>query len=154
MRVSTLPRDRACRRWPPGSSRKPKQVENHRPTSIWDRRRLMRELHNGRLLERVNYSRIFPWVTQEMEILPGDTVLVYTSLQGILYNSNLLPKDKAPKTYEDLVDPKLSRSWEGKMAIPPYSSWLVELSLLWGEKKSTRLSTQAITFKRRSSALW
>jgi ABC-type Fe3+ transport system substrate-binding protein len=93
------------------------------------------ELHNDRLLERVNYSRIFPWVTKEMEILPGDTVLVYTSLQGILYNSNLLPKDKAPKTYEDLVDPKLSRSWEGKMAIPPYSSWLVELSLLWGEKK-------------------
>ena len=90
------------------------------------------ELHNDRLLERVNYSRIFPWVTKEMEILPGDTVLVYTSLQGILYNSNLLPKDKAPKTYEDLVDPKLSRSWEGKMAIPPYSSWLVELSLLWG----------------------
>jgi len=93
------------------------------------------ELHNGRLLERVNYSRIFPWVTKEMEILPGDTVLVYTSLQGILYNSNLLPRDKAPKTYEDLVDPRLSRSWEGKMAIPPYSSWLVELSLLWGEKK-------------------
>jgi iron(III) transport system substrate-binding protein len=70
-----------------------------------------------------------------MEILPEETVLVYTSLQGILYNSNLLPKDKAPKTYEDLVDPKLSRNWDGKMAIPPYSSWLVELSLFWGEKK-------------------
>jgi len=93
------------------------------------------ELHNDRLLERVNYSRIFPWVTKEMEILPEETVLVYTSLQGILYNSNLLTKDKAPKTYEDLVDPKLSRSWEGKLAIPPYSSWLVELSLFWGEKK-------------------
>ena len=93
------------------------------------------ELHNEKLLERVDYSRIFPWVTKEMEILPGDTVLVYTSLQGILYNSNLLAKDRAPKTYEDLVDPKLSRSWEGKMAIPPYSSWLVELSLIWGERK-------------------
>ena len=93
------------------------------------------ELHNERLLERVNYSMIFPWVTKAMEILPGDTVLVYTSLQGILYNTNLLPKDKAPKTYEDLVDQKLSRSWEGKMAIPPYTSWLVELSLIWGEKR-------------------
>jgi iron(III) transport system substrate-binding protein len=93
------------------------------------------ELHNDRLLEQVNYSRIFPWVSKEMEILPDETVLVYTSLQGILYNSNLLPKDKAPKTYEDLVDPKLSRSWEGKLAIPPYSSWLVELSLFWGEKR-------------------
>jgi iron(III) transport system substrate-binding protein len=93
------------------------------------------ELHNEKLLERVNYAKLFPWVTKEMEILPGDTVLVYTSLQGILYNSNLVPKDKAPKTYEDLIDPKLSQTWAGKLAIPPYSSWLVELSLFWGEKK-------------------
>src|SRR5262245_24751892 len=93
------------------------------------------ELHNEKLLERVDYSKIFPWVTKEMEILPAETVLVYTSLQGILYNSNLLSKDKAPKTYEDLIDPKLSRNWAGKMAIPPYTSWLVELSLFWGEKK-------------------
>jgi ABC-type Fe3+ transport system substrate-binding protein len=93
------------------------------------------ELHNGQLLEHVNYSRIFPWITKAMEILPGETVLVYTSLQGILYNSNLISKDRAPKTYEDLIDPKLSPNWAGKMAIPPYNSWLVELSLLWGEKK-------------------
>jgi len=88
------------------------------------------ELHNEGLLERVDYSSIFPWVTKEMEILPGETVLVYTSLQGILYNSNLLPKEQTPKKYEDLVEPKLSRSWAGKMAIPPYTSWLVELSLI------------------------
>jgi ABC-type Fe3+ transport system substrate-binding protein len=93
------------------------------------------ELHNEKLLERVDYAKIFPWVTKEMEILPGETVLVYTSLQGILYNSKLVPKDKAPKTYEDLIDPKLSQTWAGKLAIPPYSSWLVELSLFWGEKK-------------------
>ena len=93
------------------------------------------ELHNERLLERVEYARIFPWVTKEMEILPTETVLVYTSLQGMLYNSNLLPRDKAPKVYEDLVHPELSRSWAGKMAIPPYTSWLVELSLIWGEKR-------------------
>jgi len=93
------------------------------------------DLHHEKLLERVNYAKIFPWVTKEMEILPGDTVLVYTSLQGILYNSNLVSKDKAPKTYEDLIDPKLSQTWAGKLAIPPYSSWLVELSLFWGEKK-------------------
>src|SRR5204862_22759 len=40
------------------------------------------DLHNEKLLERVNYAKIFPWVTKEMEILSGDTVLVYTSLQG------------------------------------------------------------------------
>lgn len=47
----------------------------------------------------------------------------------------LLPRDKTPKSYEDLVGPKLSQNWAGKLAIPPYSSWLVELSLFWGEKK-------------------
>ena len=94
-------------------------------------------LHRENVLEKVNYSAIFPWVTKEMEILPGDTVLVYTSLQGILYNSNLVPKDKVPKTYEDLIDPKLSQAWAGKLAIPPYSSWLVELSLIWGAPPCT-----------------
>src|SRR5215813_12048187 len=77
------------------------------------------ELHNDRLLEPVNYSKIFPWVTKEMEILPGETVLVYTSLQGILYNSNLLPKEQTPKKYEDLVEPKLSRSWREKWPFRP-----------------------------------
>src|SRR5262249_3978986 len=92
-------------------------------------------LHNQRPLGGSGQSSLFPWVTKEMEILPGETVLVYTSLQGILYNSNLLPKEQTPKKYEDLVEPKLSRSWAGKMAIPPYTSWLVELSLIWGEKR-------------------
>jgi hypothetical protein len=46
------------------------------------------ELHNERLLERVDYSRIFPWVTKEMEILPAETVLVYTSLQGMRHNES------------------------------------------------------------------
>src|SRR5262245_20920864 len=93
------------------------------------------ELHNEGLLERVDYSSLFPWVTKEMEILPGETVLVYTSLQGNLKKIKLVTKEQTPKKYEDLVEPKLSRSWAGKMAIPPYTSWLVELSLTWGEKR-------------------
>ena len=40
-----------------------------------------------------------------MEIFPEEGLLIFTSLRGIIYNSNLIPKDKAPKTYEDLVDP-------------------------------------------------
>src|SRR6266550_3000096 len=50
-----------------------------------------------------------------MEILPGDTVLVYTSLQGILYNSKLLSKDKAPKTY---AHPNLAKLFVAFMASP------------------------------------
>ena len=92
-------------------------------------------LHKENALETVNYSGIFPWVTKEMEIFPGEGLLVYTSPNGIIYNSNLIPKDKAPKSYADLVDPRLSPNWAGKMAIPPYVAWLAELSLVWGPEK-------------------
>ena len=92
-------------------------------------------LHKEKVLEQVNYSGIFPWITKPMEIFPSEGVLIFTSLRGMIYNSNLIPKDKAPKTYEDLVDPKLSPMWAGKLAIPPYVSWLVELSMIWSEDK-------------------
>lgn len=92
-------------------------------------------LHKEKALEQVNWSGVFPWITKPMEIFPNEGVLIFTSLRGISYNSTLIPKDKAPKTYEDLVDPKLSPTWAGKMAIPPYVSWLVELSMIWSEEQ-------------------
>jgi len=92
-------------------------------------------LHKENVLEKINWSGIFPWVTKEMEIFPGESVLVYTSLNGVIYNSNLIPKDKTPKGYADLVDPRLSPLWAGKLAIPPYVAWLVDLSLVWGHEK-------------------
>ena len=92
-------------------------------------------LHKEKALEQVNYSAIFPWITKPMEIFPNEGVLIFTSLRGMIYNSKLIPKDKAPKSYEDLVDPKLSPTWAGKLAIPPYVSWLVELSMIWSEDK-------------------
>jgi ABC-type Fe3+ transport system substrate-binding protein len=92
-------------------------------------------LHKEKALERVNWSGVFPWVSKEMEIFSNEGVLVFTSLRGMIYNSKLIPKDKAPKTYEDLVDPRLSSAWAGKLAIPPYVSWLVELAMIWSEDK-------------------
>jgi iron(III) transport system substrate-binding protein len=92
-------------------------------------------LHKEGALEKVNYAGLFSWVTKEMEIFPNETVLTYTSPNGIVYNKELIPKDKAPKSYADLVDPKLSPTWAGKIAIPPYVAWLAELSLVWGTEK-------------------
>jgi hypothetical protein len=92
-------------------------------------------LHKENALEKINYSGVFSWVTKEMEIFPTETVLTYTSPNGIVYNANLIPKDKAPKNYADLIDPKLSPTWAGKIAIPPYVAWLAELSLAWGQDK-------------------
>src|ERR671919_1870911 len=95
----------------------------------------MADMHQEKALEKVNWSGIFPWVTKEMEIFPRETLLVYASFHGIIYNSNSIPKDKAPKSYEDLIDPALSPTWAGKMAIPAYIHWLVRLSPLWGKDK-------------------
>jgi iron(III) transport system substrate-binding protein len=92
-------------------------------------------LHKEKALEQVDWSGVFPWISKPMEIFPKEGLLVFTSLRGIIYNSNLIPKEKAPKSYEDLVDPKLSATWTKKLAIPPYVSWLVELSMIWSEER-------------------
>lgn len=92
-------------------------------------------MHEEKALEKVNWSGIFPWVTKEMEITPQESLLVYASFHGIIYNSNAIPKDKAPKGYEDLIDPALSPTWAGKMAIPAYIHWLVRLTPIWGKEK-------------------
>src|SRR4029077_9508338 len=102
-------------------------------------------LHKENALEKVNWSGIFPWVSKEMEIFPGEGVLVYTSPLGMVYNSNLISKDKAPKRYEDLVDPAVGRTWAGKLAIPVSIAWLSELSLLWGEEKVKGFARNLVT---------
>jgi ABC-type Fe3+ transport system substrate-binding protein len=93
-------------------------------------------LTKEKALEKIDWSDIFPWITKAMEATPGESVLSHTSINGIVYNVKLIPKEKAPKKYEDLVDPRLSPTWSGKIAIPPYLAWLVELSFIWGEEKT------------------
>src|SRR5258705_5398912 len=86
-------------------------------------------------LEKVNWSGVFPWVTREMEIFPQQSVLIYASFHGIIYNSNAIPKNKAPKSYEDLIDPTLAPTWAGKMGNPSYIHWLLRVSPVWGREK-------------------
>jgi ABC-type Fe3+ transport system substrate-binding protein len=73
----------------------------------------MSDMSREKALQKVNWSGTFPWVTKEMAV----------------------SKDKAPKGYEDLIDPALSPSWAGKIAIPSYIHWLVRLSSIWGKEK-------------------
>ena len=95
----------------------------------------MSDMHREKALQKVNWSGTFPWVVKDMEIFPQETLLVYASFHGIIYNSNSIPKDKAPKSYEDLIDPALSQTWAGKIAIPAYIHWLVRVSASWGKEK-------------------
>lgn len=101
-------------------------------------------LHKEKALERISWSGVFPWITKPMEIFPEEGLLIFTSLRGIIYNSKLIPKEKAPKSYEDLIDPRLSGAWAGKLAIPPYVSWLAELSMIWSEDKVKNFTRQLV----------
>src|SRR5438445_6955334 len=101
-------------------------------------------LNKENALEKMNWAGTFSWLSKEMEIFPGEGVLVYTSPNGIIYNANLIPKDKAPKSYSDLVDPRLSPTWAGKLAIPPYVAWLADLSLVWGQEKAKDFARKVV----------
>ena len=48
----------------------------------------------------------------------GHWTIDYESYVGLGYNSKLISEAEAPKTYEDLLDPK----WRGKMAVPGSST--------------------------------
>jgi iron(III) transport system substrate-binding protein len=71
----------------------------------------------------------FPGSLDAKFVLPDEgTAISIIQPAGIAYNTDLVPAAEAPKTWEDLLDPK----WKGKIAIPdPASSasyigeWLV-----------------------------
>ena len=55
---------------------------------------------------------------------------------SIAYNTKMVPADKVPKTYDDLLDPQ----WKGKMAWPYANTgrylFLISLRQAWGEEKA------------------
>ena len=55
-----------------------------------------------------------------------------TQMPVLGYNTKLVSKDEAPKTYEDLLDPK----WKGKIAVDSEEhEWMATLVKYWGEQK-------------------
>jgi iron(III) transport system substrate-binding protein len=67
---------------------------------------------------------------------------------SVAYNTKMVPADKVPKTYDDLLDPQ----WKGKMAWPYANTgrylFLISLRQAWGEEKAIayfrKLSEQKI----------
>ena len=88
------------------------------------------------VLEHVDWARIFPWINRNMTIAPnGEGLLFWTDADGIVYSPKVLPAEKAPKRYEDLVDPRFSGAWAGKLALAPYPDWLAELTVTWNVER-------------------
>jgi ABC-type Fe3+ transport system substrate-binding protein len=87
---------------------------------------------------------LVPYTTPAMAAYPkrySDPKNMWTptrlSYYSIAYNTRMVPPNKVPQTYEDLLDP----SWKGKMAWRIGSAsgtalFLTNLRLAWGEEKA------------------
>jgi len=102
----------------------------------------MTQMKKDDALAEVDWSGVFPWITPEMEILKGRTVLVWTGLATMTYNSDLLKPADAPTKYEDLIDPVKAKAWAGKLAAPMFPDWMIELSLIWPKEMVLDFATK------------
>jgi len=84
----------------------------------------------------------------------GLWVMTRANMIVLGFNTRLVPDAEAPKTYEDLLNPK----WKGKIALEAEDQiWLATLWEFWGEAKAreyfTRLGQQALTVRKGHTVL-
>jgi ABC-type Fe3+ transport system substrate-binding protein len=96
----------------------------------------------GEMVSEANLA--LPYRTPMLEAYPqkyrdtdGLWAATRLSYYSIAYNTRLVPADKVPRTYEDLLDPQ----WKGKLAWRVGSAsgaalFLTNLRLAWGEEKA------------------
>jgi len=109
------------------------------------------ELGSDSLLVPRAHGILQPIASPEMAAYPTESVdakrnwvSARESYAGISYNTKLVFPDQAPKTWEDLLDPR----WKGRMALPGTSTtaaeWIGILLLSYGEDFVRKLGRQDI----------
>ncbi|HXF77014.1 MAG TPA: extracellular solute-binding protein [Methylomirabilota bacterium] len=74
---------------------------------------------------------------------------MYHLTTALIYNTNAVKPEQAPKSYEDLLGP----AWKGKMLFDPEAAYiLAALEDAWGKERAvaylTRLSKQDLSYRR------
>ena len=74
---------------------------------------------------------------------------MYYLTTALIYNSNAIKPEQAPKSYEDLLNP----AWKGKMVFDPEAGYiLAAMEESWGREKAvaylTKLAKQDISYRR------
>ena len=85
---------------------------------------------------------IQPYVSPESAAYPqgfkdakGYWVDYFDAYNIIAYNTKLVPKEHAPKSWEDLLDPR----WKGKIAMDEEMySWYAAMAVAWGRERAER----------------
>jgi iron(III) transport system substrate-binding protein len=83
-----------------------------------------------------------PYVSPEASAYPqgfkdtkGYWVDYFDAYNVIGYNTKLVPKERAPKSWDDLLDPQ----WKGKIAMDEEMySWYAAMAVVWGREKAQR----------------
>ena len=101
-------------------------------------------LYSDNAIERVPWMQLFDWISEKELSYAGRAVIVSTTFLLPSYNTNLVKPEQAPRTWEDILQPK----WKGKLATTIYQDmWPVMAQPnVWGEAKTkeflTKLSAQ------------
>jgi len=83
------------------------------------------------VLVQVPWSDYFPDITPKMTAVGGRALQIVTLFNGVLYNAQMIPADKVPKTMADIFRPE----WKGKIASTPYAVGFDRIALVNGFDK-------------------
>lgn len=71
-------------------------------------------------------------VPEEKVSEKGNGVFMRVNPRNVVYNTNLVKPEDAPRSYQDLLDPK----WKGKIVAPAFGAAFGGLALVMGEQKA------------------
>lgn len=94
---------------------------------------LVRILREANAIEPIDWKALGIPSTKIMA--PGDNVIVSTIARGVIYNTNLVKPDEAPKSVQDLLNPK----WKGKIVAPAIGDVFALLVPVMGEQEAYSL---------------
>jgi iron(III) transport system substrate-binding protein len=92
---------------------------------------LIRILRDAKAIDPIDWKALGIPPTKVMA--PGDNVVVSTIARGVIYNTNLVKPDEAPKSFQDLLNPK----WKGKIVAPAIGDVFALLVPVMGEQQAT-----------------
>lgn len=106
----------------------------------------------GLLRDLSSLPKIFPDIKANWLVNQNRAVVFWHGVYGPVYNTNLVPKDKVPKRWEDLLSP----AWKDKMLMSTGLDQFTALAEAWGTDRVLdflrKLKAQNVAIQRGATA--
>ena len=107
----------------------------------------------GLLRDLGSLPKTFPDIKADWIINENRAMLFWHGVYGPVYNTNLVPKDKVPKRWEDLLSP----AWKDKMIMSTGLDQFTALAESWGVERTAdflrKLKGQNVAIQRGATAV-